>query len=130
MWWKAVALTLGVLVGLAVVLLVSLPIEEDPPQRRQPFPPISPPIEEQLRGRDVSELGTVINGRCRYRGGPDYTGGPFVCAVGTANGRKGICRVRLNELEEVSGLSCRPATSEQAKQATSGPKALLPDESE
>jgi hypothetical protein len=108
-----------------VVFLVSLPIEEDPPQRRHPFPPISPSIKEQLRGRDVPGLGTVINGRCRYRGGLDYTGGPFVCKVGTVNGQKGVCRVRLNESDEVSSLTCRRASEKDADQAISGPSVLL-----
>jgi hypothetical protein len=130
MRWRAVGLTLLVLVGLAMVIfvwfLLELPIEEDPPQRRQPFPPISPSIKDQLRGQDVPGLGTVINGRCRYRGGLDYTGGPFVCRVGTVNGQTGVCRVHLNESEEVSRLSCRRASEGDAGQAVSGPSVLLP----
>jgi hypothetical protein len=134
MWWRAVGLTLLVLVGLATLIfvwfLLELPIEEDPPQRRNPLPPISPSIKEQLRGRGVPGLGTLSNGRCRYKGRLNYTGGPFVCKVGTVNGRKGICRVRLNESEEVSSLSCRRASDEAADQAISGPSVLLPYEPE
>jgi hypothetical protein len=132
MWWRAVGPILLVLLGLAllgfVVFLVSLPIEEDPPQRRQPYPPISPSIEEQVRGRDVPGLGTLKNGRCRYKGGLNYTGGPFVCKVGTLSGQKGLCTVRLNESEDVSSLSCRRASDEAADQAISGPSVLLPEE--
>jgi hypothetical protein len=132
MWWRAVGLTVLVLVGCAVVLLVvfllSLPIEEDSPQRRNPFPPISPSIKGQLRGRDVPGLGTLTSGRCRYKGGLNYAGGPFDCKVGTVKGQRGICRVRLNDSEEVSSLSCRRASDEAADEAISGPSVLLPDE--
>jgi hypothetical protein len=132
MWWRVVGFVLLALVGVAILILVvfllALPIEEDSPQRRNPFPPISPAIKEQLVGREVSGLGTLSNGRCRYKGGLNYTGGPFVCKVGTLNGRKGICTVRLNESEEVSSLSCRRASDEVADQAISGPSVLLPDE--